>query len=788
MVKNYIKMALRSLAKNKLVSFINIFGLSTAIGVSIVVFSFLKFEFSQDNFHSNRENIFLVMNVVDRDGQEQVWGDSPVPIGAMLKEDYPQIKSVVRIANKNMVFKYEDQVFNESTRFVDPEFLTMFTFPMKYGAISSIEDKSRIIISSQLSEKYFGEMNPVGEQVTLNFGEDRVETFIIGAVAEKFPQTASFSFSVLANWQNKIDLFRDEDPTNWGDFIAATFIQLSNIEDKGIIEAGMNKYVALQNQVELDWPASTYPLQPFATLSIDSYKILGDISRGDEPTGRIVLSTIALFLLILACFNYMNIAIVSASKRLKEIGLRKSIGGNKGQLVWQFLLENMMLTLFALFLGTLLGKFFFVPWFVNQFGVELSFNLTSNFTVWVFFFGMLVLVGLASGAYPAFYVASFKPVDIFRGGLKLAGKNRFTRVLLTFQFVLSLLAFVCGIIFVQNVDYQKDRDWGYNQDQIYVLQVPDGESYRMLKNKIAQNPNVLAVTGSKNHVGRSVAMAVIDKDDKKYEVRRIDVGSDYIESMGLSLKEGRDFNRDLKTDEQSVIVNETFVSKIGWDNIINNTFTYDSAEYSIIGIVEDYHYTSFWQKIEPAMLRMVPDDDFRFVLAKVSAGSVVETTEYFESTWKTMMPDLPFTGFFQDTVFDDYFNNISGHSKLLGFTATLAIILSSMGLFGLVSLSVASKKKEFSIRKVLGAGSLDMAKGVNQQYIWILLIATIIGTPISYFVMEAFLDSVYEYHVPVQFVSIAAGIIGIFVIAFLTVSALVVKVIRDNPVDALRNE
>ena len=788
MVKNYIKMALRSLAKNKLVSFINIFGLSTAIGVSIVVFSFLKFEFSQDNFHSNRENIFLVMNVVDRDGQEQVWGDSPVPIGAMLKEDYPQIKSVVRIANKNMVFKYEDQVFNESTRFVDPEFLTMFTFPMKYGAISSIEDKSRIIISSQLSEKYFGEMNPVGEQVTLNFGEDRVETFIIGAVAEKFPQTASFSFSVLANWQNKIDLFRDEDPTNWGDFIAATFIQLSNIEDKGIIEAGMNKYVALQNQVELDWPASTYPLQPFATLSIDSYKILGDISRGDEPTGRIVLSTIALFLLILACFNYMNIAIVSASKRLKEIGLRKSIGGNKGQLVWQFLLENMMLTLFALFLGTLLGKFFFVPWFVNQFGVELSFNLTSNFTVWVFFFGMLVLVGLASGAYPAFYVASFKPVDIFRGGLKLAGKNRFTRVLLTFQFVLSLLAFVCGIIFVQNVDYQKDRDWGYNQDQIYVLQVPDGESYRMLKNEIAQNPDVLAVTGSKNHLGRSVGMAVIDKDDKKYEVRRIDVGADYVESMGLSLLEGRDFNQDLKTDEQSVIVNETFVSKIGWDNIIDNTFTYDSAEYSIIGIVEDYHYTSFWQKVEPAMLRMVPDDDFRFVLAQVGAGSLVETTEYFESTWKAMMPDLPFTGFFQDTVFDDYFNNISGHSKLLGFTATLAIILSSMGLFGLVSLSVASKKKEFSIRKVLGAGSLDMAKGVNQQYIWILLIATIIGTPISYFVMEAFLDSVYEYHVPVQFVSIAAGIIGIFVIAFLTVSALVVKVIRDNPVDALRNE
>jgi ABC-type antimicrobial peptide transport system permease subunit len=271
-------------------------------------------------------------------------------------------------------------------------------------------------------------------------------------------------------------------------------------------------------------------------------------------------------------------------------------------------------------------------------------------------------------------------------------------------------------------------------------------------------------------------------------VKRLDVGADYIEAMGLNLIEGRDFNRDLKTDEQSVIVNETFVNSIGWENIIDNTFVFDSAEYSIIGIVEDYHYTSFWQTIEPAMLIMVPDDDFRFVLAQISGGTAVETTAFFESIWKEAMPDRPFSGFFQDTVFDGYFNNISGHGKLMVFTATLAIILSCLGLFGLVSLSVAAKKKDFSIRKVLGAGAMDMAKGVNQHYIWILLVATIIGAPVSYFVMGAFLDSVYKYHIPVQFFSIATGIIAIFVIAFLTVSALVVKVIRDNPVDALRTE
>ena len=788
MVKNYIKLALRNLAKNKLVSFINIFGLSAAIGVSIVVFSYIKFELDMDKVHVNRENIFLVMNVVERDGTEQFWGDSPTPIGAMLRQDYPQIESVVRIADKNMVFKYEDQVFNEYTRFVDPEFMQMFTFPVKYGDINSLEDKSRIIISLSISEKYFGEENPVGEQVTLNYGEDRVATFIIGAVAEKFPETTSFRFSVLSNWQNRVDLFTEQDPNDWKSFTTATFIQLRNIDDKSTIEAGMGKYIALQNKVEDDWPAKSYPLEPFATLSGNAYKYLGVITNGDEPTGRIILSIIASFLLILACFNYMNISIVSATKRLKEIGLRKSIGGNKGQLVKQFLLENMVLTVLALIIGTLMGKFLFVNWFNDLFTINLEFNLTQSFDIWLFYLSMLILLGLASGAYPAFYISSFKPVDIFRGSLKLAGKNRFTKGFLTFQFILSLIAIICGIIFVKNVDYQKGRDWGYDQDQIYVLQVPDGESYRMLKNEIIQSPSVSSVTGSANHLGRSHNLAVIDKDDKKYEVRRLNVGADYIEAMGLRLTDGRDFNRNLKTDEQSVIVNETFVKNIGWENIINNTFIYDSAEYSIIGIVEDYHYNGFWQTIEPAILIMVPDDDYRFVLAQISGGTAIETTAYFEKVWKEAMPDLPFTGFFQDTVFDGYFTNIAGHGKLMVFTAILAIILSCLGLFGLVSLNVAAKKKDFSIRKVLGAGVLEMAKGVNQQYIWILLIASIIGAPASYYLMKTLLDSVYKYHIPVEYSTIATGVIAIFVIALITVSALVVKVIRDNPADALRTE
>ncbi len=342
MIRNYIKLALRSLTKNKLVSFINIFGLSTAIGVSIAVFAFVDFEYNVDQVHENVDEIFIVGNVVERDGKEQLWGDSPAPIGAMLKQDYQQIKSAVRIDGRSLVFKYDDKVFNEYCRFVDPEFMDMFTYPVKYGNAKALEDPSRIIISHDLSVKYFGDENPVGEQITMNFGEDRIASFIIGAVAEDFPPVYSFSFSILVHWDKKYDLYTDLDENDWKDFIGATFIQLENKEDIGIINAGMGKYVALQNQVEEDWPAISYPTHPLSTFSLNAYKWSGSISFGDEPTGRIILSILAGFLLALACFNYMNIAIVSATKRLKEIGIRKTIGSTKFQLVRQFLIENIV--------------------------------------------------------------------------------------------------------------------------------------------------------------------------------------------------------------------------------------------------------------------------------------------------------------------------------------------------------------------------------------------------------------------------------------------------------------
>lgn len=788
MFKNFIKTAIRNLAKNKLISFINIFGLSIAIGCSLVVYMLVDYEYNQDIFHENRDNIFLLENVIARDGVEQLWGDSPAPIGEMMEIDFPQIKHMVRVDDRNIVLKYEEKVFDEYIRFVDPEFLDMFTFPLSSGNKSALLDHSKVIISKRIADKYFGQESAIGEQIEVIIN-DKKESFTIGGVAEQFPKLSSFGFDILANFDKKFNIFDEEDPNDWKDFIRATFIQLNDPKDIDLISSKMDKYIALQNAAEEDWPAISYPFQPFNTLSINSYNIRGDISGGGDPIGRIVLSTIGAFMLLLACFNYINISISSATKRLKEIGVRKVIGGTKKQLVFQFLGENLIICMLALALGAVWARTLFGPWFDSQFTIGLELNFYENVNAWLFFAALLFITGIASGAYPAFYISSFNAVNIFRGRQKFGKKSAFTKVFLTFQFILSIITIVFGIAFVQNAEFLQAQDWGYNQEQTFVVRVDSERTYTSLKNEFQQSPDIKLMAGSRNHIGRSTGLSVIDYHDKKYEIRNIDVGFDYLETLNIRLKEGRFFDRSFLSDKDiSVVINQKFADNLQWDSPIGETFDLDTVKYSVVGVVENFHYDDFDEKIEPTFFRMTEEENFRFLSMRITEGKSTEVEALAETLWAKHVPDLPYTAFFQDEVFDRYFNNLKGHGRIMGFTAMLAIILSCMGLYGLVSLNVATRMKEFSIRKVLGAGAASIFKGVNRQFVWLIGIACILGLPISFYMVNMLFDEVYEYHMTLTMVPLAMAASFIFGVALLTVSTQIYKVVKSNPVDALRNE
>lgn len=786
MFKNYLKTSLRSLLKNPLSSFINLFGLAVAIGVCLIVYSFIEFDFAVDNFHENKHEVYLTTFYVDRDGTERHLGLSPTPLGAMLREDFTHIKKVCRVEDFGTVVKFEDKVFNEGIRFADPEFLEMFTFPLKWGEKSSLADMNSIIFSEEMSIKYFGKENPIGKNVLLLFGDVR-KTFTVSGVAAPFPEARAIDFDFLVNFENINTTHPDYDLTNWRGFVNATLIQVEQPSDLAIIEDGMEKYRKLQNTVREDWAISRFEFIQLADLHNRSGDISSDISSGVQDEARLILPIIGIFMLLLACFNYINIAIVSAAKRLKEIGVRKVIGANRRLVIVQFIAENIFVTLFALLFGLLLGAFVFLPWFNNLFTLNLGLRLTDA-NLWIFLGSILLFTGVASGIYPAFYIAKFEVVRIFKGSVQFGKKNPLTKIFLGFQLILACITITCGVIFTQNTTYQAQRSWGYDPLKSMYVRVPDQSTYDKLSAAMMQNPNVQQVLGSRNHLGRSSWTRVIETPERQYEVTELGADANYAQAMGLELLEGRFFRDRFESDKRAVLANELMVKSMELDDPIGSFFKIDSVQYEIIGVVKDFHQWSFFDEIRPMMLIVAEKEDYRYLSLKVMEGTEEETYEALEATWAELFPEIPFNGGHQEDVFGNYFEEIGNHAKFMKAVAFIAVMLAALGLYGLVTLNVTGRVREFSIRKVLGAQLKNIASNITKQYVLLFAISLTIGGPISFFLMEALMDEVYEYHIPMTVSGVMIAVVLLIFVLLATVSTQVRKVSKANPVIGLKVE
>lgn len=787
MLKNYFKTSIRSLLKNPLNSFINLFGLSVATGICIVVYAFIEWDMSIDLFHKQKDEIYLSTFYVDRDGTNHEYGLSPTPMGALMREDFAQIKRLCRLEYKNAVIKSGENVFQERLLFSDAEFLDMFTFPLKWGQSSSLSDMNSIIFSEEMSIKYFGDENPVGRDVLLKFGEGRSKSFTVSGVAEAFPQAHAIHFDFLANFEN----FRFSDPdyslTDWKNFVNATFIQVEDPEDLEVIKQGMDKYKALQNQAQKDWAVNAFAFEPLTTLHENSDEIRSDISDGASEEGRVVMSIIGIFMLALACLNYINIAITSATRRLKEIGIRKVVGANRRLVVVQFLVENIFLTFLAMVIGLLLGVFIFEPWFDSLFGIGMDLKL-FNANLWLFLAGILILTGVSSGIYPAFYISKFQAVSIFKGSLRFGKKNALTKVFLAFQLILACITIACAVMLSQNADYQTARSWGYNQNGALYIQVPNESSYTKFHGAMSQHPDVLSIAGSLHHLGEWTSGDVIHTPERQYEIRSMKVGPKYGETLGLKIVSGRLFEENSTADKNSIVMNQKLVKAMEIEQPIGHIIKIDSIRYQIIGVVEDFHIYSFYDEIRPTVLRLAEEEDYRYMVLRVKKGTELSTYKYAQEQWAGLFPEEPFEAGHQEDAFHYYFEELKGHTKLLNAVAMIAILLAGLGLYGLVSLNVAGRVREFSIRKVLGAELKNIASNVTKQYLLLILIALTVGAPISYLAVEALMDSVYTYHMPMNVWGILLSVLVLVVVLIFTMASQVGKVFRANPVKGLRVE
>ncbi len=785
MFYNFIKVSLRNLQKHTLSSFINVTGLAVAIGTCMVAYSYLTIELTRESQHTKGDSIYMLTSKVNRDGTDSWFGIAPAPIGPELLETFPQVKNMTRIYDQSVVVSRNEKTFNERTRMADPAFLQMFDFEVVAGN-GELTGSHDVIINNRVAEKYFGQGNPVGEKVVMRFGDEPVELQVVGVVSFR-PMSTSYRFTFLTNYQLLNLVYKDWDQSDWSRNITATFIEVDSQEDVSLIKEGSSRFIDNIIASQPDWQVEEFGFEVLSNLYYRSKDIRWDISREADTGGTTFLIIVSLLMLALACVNYLNIAISSASRRLKEIALRKVIGGTRKKLVTQFMIENLTLSAVALIMGTFLGILVFIPGFNGIFGISMYVDANEP-VFYLFLAGVLLITAIASGAYPAIFISRYQPAQIFRGSLKFGKKNMLTKSFLTVQYVLACVTVLSGILGWQNARYQRQLDWGYSQQDRFLVQVDDSASYQLLKQRLEQEATIKSIASSAHHLGIRVATSVVETPGKKLETRRLDIGVGYIETMGLRLKEGRSFQGDIISDQQKVVVNESFVNRMGWDGAVGQLVTHDSAQYQVIGVLEDFHYDTFYELVEPAFLRLAPDNSYRYLVAEGVAGSSSELFARTSEIWASIFPDRPYSGRYQKDLFNSYFDNLDGQATLMAVVGVFALGLSCFGLFGLVALNVAGRAREFSIRKVLGANTLALVRSVGSHFYLLLAIALAVGAPLGHFGLSAVFDQLYAYHQPITILPVIAAVLAIMATIILTLGLKVFKVVTSNPTEGLRTE
>ncbi len=791
MFKSYLKLGFRNAVRNGLTSSINLIGLSIALGVAITIYTFVNYQYNMDSFHENKDRIYQITNIVKQNEGHDMgsnWGDSPMLLGPTLLEDNPAIESFTRIEYGSGSFRYNEIVFNESIWFVDPDYMTMFDFEVLYGNPLALENKNEIIITKAMSDKFFGNRNPIGEIFSIKFTNEVKEEFVVGAVLQTLPGNSGIRFDNLISLEAFHDL-KLKDANDWEYFTDATFIMLKEGHNVSEVAGHMDKYKTIQSKANIDWPIQDFKFYSLNGLSGKSFEIDSEVSQGAHPAGLITLAVISLLLLLLACFNYMNVAVATVTTRLKEIGIRKVVGGRKKEIIMQFLTENLVLCGAAVLLGTILAYLFLMPGLNSLFPISVSFSSASASSLLIFFVSILIFVGLISGVYPALYIASFQPVQILRGKEKFGSKSLFSRILLTAQFMLAFITIIGSFVFIANSINLRNKDWGYAHNQNIAVPVINDTNYKGMRDFVSQDKNILSYAGSKTHIGDWTYRATISYHENKKQVVIYEVGFNYLETMNLRLSEGRFFDESIQSDkEESAVVNSIFVEEMGWENPIGQSFEYDSVKRFVVGVVENFHYDDFYSSVDPVMFLITPEENYKYIVMKAQVGSLVQIGEKLKEVWRQVAPDDPYAGYYQDSVFEGFHNDNNSNIKLLGFISAVAVLLACIGLFGLVSYNITRRMKEFSVRKVFGASIANIFKLMNRDYIWILLIAFTIGAPGGFFLVNSLIQNIYPDPTPATPTPFVIGMIIMMITVAITVTSQISRITKNNPADVLRNE
>ncbi|MBA2249029.1 MAG: ABC transporter permease [Chitinophagaceae bacterium] len=803
MIKNYFKIALRNLKKNKVFSLINILGLSIGLTCFMLIAVFVFNEFKYDKYPEAAKYIYRVILSVNGNDDVAVYPSVDAGVGEGIKNAYPEVKAFARVSTASDFIKFDDKQFKEEhLAFTDSNFLQLFSIPLIEGdAKNALVQPNSIVISKAMAKKYFGNDEAIGKSLAF---VGRQSLYKVTGVFDKVPDNSHFHFDAfisLASLHIK--------NATWSNVGFYTYLLLNKEADPKKLEAKFPQLVAkyVVPEVQHDMGVSLAEAQKtvntfrFTLQPLSDIHLYGDTKFELEPNGDIeyvyIFSALALFVLLLACVNFTNLSTAGATKRSREVGIRKVLGSLKNQLVLQFLAESILLTFAAIIVAYLL-VFTLLPYFSQLSGRQIHFSFFLQPLSIVFILMLCLFVGTVAGIYPAFFLSSFRPVQVLKGSASPTHNNKsiLRSGLVVFQFFVSTALIIATLIVYSQLHFMQHKKIGYDKDQ--VLYLPDarllGNNQNAFEQQLLQDNRVVsasiarAVPGDPFMDGTEIFPKNGTSNGTEIHTNIYHVDYDYLRTLGIKILQGRNFSKDFSMDTSAVVINEAAVRDLGWNktNPIGRMIVRSGQkEYTVVGVVADFHYASVKQKIAPLM--MLLGNNFGGLIIKINTKDIKGFLADLKKQWNAFNPDGPLGYNFLDTKFAALYANDERTEQIFFAFALIAIIIASLGLFGLCAFIIEQRKKEIGIRKVLGASIQQVLVLVSKEFLLLTIIAFLIAVPVTWWSMHIWLQD-FAYRTNISWwIFFVAGAMALL-IALITISFQAIKAAIANPVNSLRSE
>ncbi len=788
MIRNYFIIAWRNLTKNRVFSFINIFGLALGLTCSIFIALWVMDEYAVDSFHKDSNRLFVVTSREYSGSEVNGSYDTPGLLGEELTKKFPEVEYSCGYAwNQWHTFAANEKLIKIPGNFAGKDFFSMFSFPFLHGSPKhALDGPESITISRKMAEQFFGSPEEAMNK-TIRF--ENYRDLKVTGVFENLGNNVSSRFEYIINWELFVE--RNSWVKDWHNSGPTTFLKLQANVNPGIFEKKIQHFIQIYDKEYTNLDRLELGLQPYADQYLRSNFKNGNLSGGRIEYVRI-FQVVAMFILLIACINFMNLSTARSIKRAKEIGVRKVVGAGKKNLIFQFLLEAFLLTTISIVLAVFLIQFL-LPQFNSLTGKEIA-SPVVNPRFWLAMVLLLILTGIISGSYPALLLSSFKPIAVLKNKISAGSTSIiFRKGLVVFQFALSVIFIIGMMVISKQVNYIQNKHLGYQKNNLIYLALTGtlSENFSLFKNKALQIPGIESMSFSSQRpflIGNSTGSVEWDgkAPDSRPTFTQAEISYDFIKTMQAELIAGRDFSKDY-ADSNAYVINEAALKTIGYENPIGRSITFWDVKGPVIGVVKNFHFNSLHSPITPLVLRLNSGKSYGYALIRNDPAKTASVIAGLEKLHKEINPAFPFAHQFADEEYNELYQSEQVAKQLSMYFAILAISISCLGLLGLVIFTAEQRTREVGIRKVLGANITDIVTLISKDFLKLVFIAFIVGAPIAWLVMNNWLNN-FPYHEKFSWQLIAISGVSAILIALVTISYQAIKSATANPVDSLRTE